>query len=626
VQSTFSGIELAKRSLMAHQTAIQTVGHNLANASVDGYSRQRVLMKATDPLYDPALNRELTPGQIGQGVDVVSITRVHDAILESRIVGRSNLQGYWEARDSYMLMLEQVYNEPGDLGVRTLMDRFWEGWQELSLNPNESAHRRLVVERGQNLVEGIHRQYRGLKEVRDMLDEEVRVGIDRINAILRDVSNLNGEILKVEALGDNPNDLYDERDRLVRELAGYIDVTVENRDPDEYLLHTGGLHLIQGKIVSGLEAVPDPQNEGYSTVRWQRTGEEAFFRGGKIAGFLEMRDVDTRNEIQRLDTLTITFTDQVNEIHRNAFGKNGRTGVEFFREFPFVENVAGNYDRNGDGAFDSSYIYRINGTNRLNPEEQIGIAGTITLAGPTGEDVLVQYFPDDAVRDVIARINNSSAEVTAELDRNNRLTLKATPAADRTNPDFVIRGLEDDGQFLVGYSGILNAAGPAGAYTWEQTDAVLALRGGELDYAVAPLMHPAGWIDVNPEISRDIGNVAAGFGINGRPAEAGDGRAALAIASLRNNSVMVGSTRTFDEYFADVVADVGLRGETAERSFETENSIMKDLTDRREAYSGVNIDEELSEMIKFQQGYAAAGRYVNTINQMLDTIINRLGV
>ena len=89
---------------------------------------------------------------------------------------------------------------------------------------------------------------------------------------------------------------------------------------------------------------------------------------------------------------------------------------------------------------------------------------------------------------------------------------------------------------------------------------------------------------------------------------------------------MVGSTRTFDEFFADVVADVGLRGETAERSLETENAIMKDLGDRREAYSGVNIDEELSEMIKFQQGYAAAGRYINTINSMLDTIINRLGV
>ncbi|MFW6260295.1 MAG: flagellar hook-associated protein FlgK, partial [Spirochaetota bacterium] len=132
MQSTFSGIELGKRSLFAQNRGLQTVGHNLSNASVDGYSRQRVELSPTDPLYRPQLNRAETPGQIGQGVDIARVERIRDMLLEGRIVSQASGEGYWESRDKYVRMLEQVYNEPTDVSVRTLMDQFWDGWQELS--------------------------------------------------------------------------------------------------------------------------------------------------------------------------------------------------------------------------------------------------------------------------------------------------------------------------------------------------------------------------------------------------------------------------------------------------------------------------------------------------------------
>ena len=96
MQSTFSGIELGKRSLVAHTQGLQTIGHNVSNSSVEGYSRQRVQMSATDPLYMPGLNRENTPGQIGQGVQVNRIERVRDMILENRIVETGDDQGWWK--------------------------------------------------------------------------------------------------------------------------------------------------------------------------------------------------------------------------------------------------------------------------------------------------------------------------------------------------------------------------------------------------------------------------------------------------------------------------------------------------------------------------------------------------
>lgn len=625
MQSTFTGIEIGKRSLIAHTQGLSTIGHNVSNASVDGYSRQRVEMSAADPLYLPGLNRENTPGMIGQGVQVNRVERIRDMILENRIVSRGDDQGWWEARDKYLLMVEQVYNEPTESSVRTLMDKFWESWQELSLHPDELPARQAVIERGQALADGMQDRYQSLKEIRTMLDEDVKVTVDRVNSILHDISGLNEQIVKIEAMGDNPNDLYDSRDRLVRDLSAIINITTDGRDPDEFTIHTGGLHLMQGKLIHGIDAVPSPQNEGYLDVVWADSGEKAYFGGGRLASLVELRDGDVRSEIQNFDMMTVNFVDLVNENHSAGYGLNGKTGVDFFKEYPFINNVAGNYDRNGDGAYDSSWIFRINGSNRLDAQEQIGLSGTITLSAAEGVNT-INYFPTDTVQDIVDRINYSGSEVTAGLNRLGQLTLKASPADQIENPDFVIRHVEDSGQFLVGYSGILAASGADGAYDWETADAVNQLQGPETLFAVAPLSHPSGYIEISNAIKNDPGAVAAGFGENGKPAKPGDGSTAVSIAALRNNPVMIGSVPGFDEYFAKTVADIGLKGETAQRSLETEEIIMKELKDMQESVAGVNMDEELSQMIKFQHGYSAAARVVNTFDEMLDTIINRMGV
>ncbi|MBP5747591.1 MAG: flagellar hook-associated protein FlgK, partial [Treponema sp.] len=109
-------------------------------------------------------------------------------------------------------------------------------------------------------------------------------------------------------------------------------------------------------------------------------------------------------------------------------------------------------------------------------------------------------------------------------------------------------------------------------------------------------------------------------------ADADDGRAAVEIAAIRNTHVMIGSNRTLDDYFADSVTNVGLKGEQAQNMLASQNAIMQDLRDLRDSISGVNIDEELADIMKFQHGYNAAARFVTVQDQLLDTLINRLGV
>ena len=158
--STFSGIEMGKRSLFAHSRSIQTAGHNVSNSSTEGYSRQRVELRATDPLYRPDLSRAETPGQIGQGVSVESVRRLRDTLLDKRIVAQTEDTGYWETRDKYLLMMEQVYLEPDETSVRTRMDQFWDAWEELSLYPESKSARQSIVTRGETLTGAArHRRY-----------------------------------------------------------------------------------------------------------------------------------------------------------------------------------------------------------------------------------------------------------------------------------------------------------------------------------------------------------------------------------------------------------------------------------------------------------------------------------
>jgi flagellar hook-associated protein 1 FlgK len=230
------------------------------------------------------------------------------------------------------------------------------------------------------------------------------------------------------------------------------------------------------------------------------------------------------------------------------------------------------------------------------------------------------------VSDIVARITTSGAEVTARINRDGHLSFKGTVTGDRAHPDFVIRHIEDSGRFLAGYAGVLNASGADGAFDWGGADAVSVLSGSAADFSTSPIAHPAGWIEVNPALIKDPASVSAGFGENGRAAHPGNGSAALAIAAIRNSTVMVGQLGTFDDYFADAVGRMGMLGEQSGRALETQNLVMKQLKDMRQSVSGVNMDEELANMIKYQHGYAAAARFVTTMNSMLDTLINRMGV
>jgi flagellar hook-associated protein 1 FlgK len=636
--STFAGIELGKRSLMAHAQSINTAGHNISNADTEGYTRQRVQIRAFDPLYRPDLTRAETPGQIGQGVSIESINRLRDELLDTRIVAQTNHKSYWDTREKYYTMIEKIYNEPADVSVRSNLDMFWNAWQELSVFPDSKAARQAVVTRGDSLINSIKQENTSLEGIRTILNGDIEATVKQVNDYAKQIAEVNGEIVRSRAMGDNPNDLLDRRDLLVEKLSGLINVTQDQRDSDEFMVHTDGRILVQGAVARSFEVIPLVEDNGYSKIIWADTQYDATFTGGTLGALVELRDVDVRTHLQNLNTMSMNFMDLVNNVHRNAVGANNVSGLDFFVEQPFVTNVLGAYDRNADGEFDSSYVFRITGGQALAAQDQTGLQGEIIINGRNG-NINVPYYATDTVEAIVNRINNSDGEVKAYLDKQNRLVLKATTAAAIENPDFVIRHIEDSGLFLRS-AGVLRGSGADFAYDFNVPDAVTALSGLEnagaaggeetpyfaAQYAVAPVLNPSAYMAINPAIRQDVLSVAAAYiGPDGF-AETGDGRAAIEIASIRNSPVMIGRMRTFDDYFSETVTNVGLLAEQAENQLKSQTAILGELQNLRDSISGVNLDEELADIIKFQHGYNAAAKYITVVDEILDTIINRLGV
>ena len=216
---SFGGIEIGKRSLMTHSLQIQTAGHNISNADTEGYTRQRVNVRAFDPLYRPDLERAETAGQIGQGTQAESVKRLRDELLDTRIVAQTNIEAYWETREKYYTMLEQIYNEPEEISVRGNMDKFWESWQELSIYPDQDAARQAVVSRADSLTNSIRQRNLSLTAIGNQINEDINGTVRQVNDYARQIAELNHEIVRSQALGDDPNDLMDRRDLLFEKLG-----------------------------------------------------------------------------------------------------------------------------------------------------------------------------------------------------------------------------------------------------------------------------------------------------------------------------------------------------------------------------------------------------------------------
>ncbi|MGL4521630.1 MAG: flagellar hook-associated protein FlgK, partial [Bacilli bacterium] len=226
--STFGSLEVAKRGMNAAQAAISVVGNNINNANRPGYSRQRVDLVAGAAFPPVSMNRPQIPGQMGTGVEVGSITRSRDRLLDVQFRKDNNSLNFYNSRAEALSRMEDILNEPSSTGLSKVMDEFWKSLQDLSVNPSDTAARATVIQRANALAETFNYLNSGLESIKSDIKLNMETGVGEMNSILTRLKQINEQIGAVEPNGYLPNDLYDERDMLLDQLSNYLPIEVEN--------------------------------------------------------------------------------------------------------------------------------------------------------------------------------------------------------------------------------------------------------------------------------------------------------------------------------------------------------------------------------------------------------------
>ncbi|MDQ0172414.1 flagellar hook-associated protein FlgK [Paenibacillus tundrae] len=507
--STFHSIETAKRSLFTQTTALSTTGHNVANANTEGYSRQKVNMQAAIPMEPFAFLHSTTPGQLGTGVEFDSITRVREKFLDDQYRNENTNFGSWSIQRDTLEKLEAIVNEPSNTGFRTVMDNFYKSWSDLSKNPEDVTARRIVKETTLALTDAMNQISRQLNALSEDLDSNIAVKANEIQGYLGNIANLNSAIVKVESLGDNANDLRDQRDLMADKLSKIMNITVTD-SPQGYQIQMNGQALVTGGAVQ-VPVDPAFLNTAYTA---------GTLTNGEVHGMIKSRDTLVSDYRKQMDELANTLANGDIEITLPAGSVVPATNAL---------GLAG-------GALATDTKVTVKGLNGLH---QLGY----TMDGTT-----TPGLPFFTAMDGGTTITAGNISLNAEILADPNKIATSLRTTDASGTETVIKG--------------------------NNTLAILLAN------------------------------------LKDTPMKSADG--------LRN--------ATIGAQFSAIVGQLGVQSQEAARQTSNSEFLVEQVDTRRQSVSGVSLDEEMANMIKFQHAYSASARFMTTYDQLLDKLINSTGM
>lgn len=464
--SEFYGLEIAKKTLQAQQLAMNISGHNIANSNTVGYTRQ--VPKFTQQTSTPVGLFTLPYiKNISSGVVLEEVQRIRDRYLDLQIRQESRRAAYWEAMDEGLGQIELIFGEPGESGLSSIFDSFWNTWQELAAAPESSAARVLVSETANLLAGAFNDTYSRLEKQQIQVNEEIAMKVAEVNNYLQQIYDINHQIVRLGAGGGNINDYRDQLDVLVDKLSRILSVQTKDNDNGTYTLVLQGQILVNSEMKNELSLGTDPVT-GFYKVGLGTSGEELnlSYQDGELRALFDLRDGSLEEYKGYLNQLAIDLINAVNALHQTGY------------------------------------------------------------------------------------------------------TLEEPP----------VKG----GAFFVG-SGASNIA-------------------------------------LNQDILVNENRIAASS-----TGAAGDGKIALAIAKLRGEKIINGNSATPDDYYRGFVSRLGTQKSEISRLASNQKFLVEELEARKESVSGISLDEEMTNLIKYQHTYEAASFLINTINGMLETLISWMG-
>lgn len=353
--SISSILSVATQALAASQNGINVTAHNIANASTEGYTRQRPVIQANTPAYFPY-------GALGTGASLVNVERVRDAYIDGTFRRESRGAAYAESRNNILSRIETVLNEPGEQSLSANLDAFFNIWSEFATNPGDTTVQNLVRRTGAQVAQGFKDLTTQLDLVRQEGESRLSQYVNRVNALSEEISNLNREVVTVEAGGITATELRDARDRALDELAQLADVQVSERGDGSVGVSLQGYMIADRDAFNSIEMRYSAGTLGIGIVG--RTGFVPSV-GGRVGGMLTALNDDLGAARTQLDAMAESLVTDVNALHATGTSSNGATGIDFFdpagvtaSSMALSADILANLDNLAAGTADGSGAYR----------------------------------------------------------------------------------------------------------------------------------------------------------------------------------------------------------------------------------------------------------------------------
>jgi flagellar hook-associated protein 1 FlgK len=653
--SAFNLLSIGSRAMAANYVALQTTGNNIANANVEGYSRQRVELSTAASLFSG-------DGFIGRGVDVKGVTRAHDQFLTREAAGAQSTAKMDQARLDALKRLEEVFIT-GENGVGYAAGQFLNAMTDLASKPADPGLRQAVLARAEDVAS----RFRTAGAQFDALQADVNAaladGVQRVNALAQGLAQVNTRISAAASSRGAPNELLDERDRLLAQLSEKIQVKALTGADQTVTVFVGdGRALVLGGDAGRLAVAADPLDPSRKALAFSdkvgdRLIDSELLGGGEMAGMLRFQNEDLALARNRMGQMAAALTGMVNRQQSMGLDLQGQTGANLFFDFhdaaapgalgmvrPASTNQsaavptlaitdpsklqAAEYSLSYDTA-SSDWVLTPSSGGTAIPQAQASELGfTLTGLGAlnTQDRFLLQpvTYAANLMRKELTSTDGIAAAspVVAKADLTNKGT-GSLSSLQVLEPDADLVQAVQTSDVVLRFTGpttvsVTPPVNGTSSLTWTPGQA-LTLGGVNLMISGQP--KPA---DVATGFAGD------GFVISATTQTRQNNGNALALAALADTAFVGRSGSgdgglTITDAYAAGITDIGTRVQGAATTSEISTSVAGQLQLRRTAVDGVNLDEEAARLIQSQQAYQASAKVLQVAQSIFDTLLQTTG-
>ncbi len=617
--------------LAAAQAGLVATGHNIANASTAGYRRQSI-----DQAALPAL--ATGSGFMGQGVQVTSVVRAYSQSLETQLSQAQSQASYFSTYQAQMAQIDNVVAD-ATAGLSPALQAFFASTQTVASNPADVASRQSLLSAGSTLTARFNALASRFDELQSGVNTQISATVKNVNTLAQQVATFNDRILaQQQNPQQQPNDLLDQRDALISQLNKLTGATsVQQSDGSINVVVGTGQSLVVGHQAMTLGALQSQEDPRQTVVGYSISGNSVplgdnAFQGGSLGALLAFRTNDLNTAQNALGQVAVGLTQTFNDQHQLGQDLNGAAGVNFFK--PLTPDVIARSTNGGSAVVSASVSdataltasdYRLSYTGtgytvtRLAdntvtayaslPQTIDGLSISLASGAAASGDSFLIEPTRSAARNMAMNITNG-AQIAAAAP------MRAAAANANTGSGTISAGTVDApppqnanirqpvtltftaaGTFSVSGTGTGNPVGVA--YT----------AGSDISYN--------GWT-VQIAGTPAVGDV---FTIGPNSGGVADGRNALRLGGLQTQNMLSSGTASYQGVYSQMVSQVGSKTQQVNVMVETQNTLAQQATVAQQSVSGVNLDEEAANLLRYQQAYQAAGKMIQIAQSLFQSIL-----